>query len=108
MSARRAGVLEGSSSRRVPGYFLSGKTTNLTIGGAAQPDVTLDSTNNELWEYGLHLAAGIDIPVSTGISISPAVQFDMGLTDTSKGDSPNYKDTLWSLAVMVGIKFKAM
>jgi len=90
------------------GYFLSGKATNATLGGSPLPDTTFDSSNTAQWEFGLHLAAGADIPVMTGISISPAVQFDMGLTDVTNSDTPDYKDTLWSLAVMIGIKYKAM
>lgn len=93
-----------------PKWRRTGKATNATIGGSPLADVTFDSSNTVQWELGLHLAAGVDIPVMTGISISPAVQFDMGLTDVtidSAQPSPS-KDTLWSLAVMIGIKYKAM
>jgi len=91
------------------GYFLSGKAINITAGGFPQPDTDLASYT-EQWEFGIHLAAGVDIPIMSGISVSPAVQFDYGLTDVTVDAKQTIasKDTLASLAFMVSIKYKAM
>ncbi len=89
------------------GYFLGGKVTNIKVGGTGGfADQTLDTSKIEQWEFGLHVAAGADVPLTDSISLSPAAQLDMGFTDISKTASST--DTVWSLTVMVGIKYKAM
>ncbi len=97
------------------GYFLNGK---YDLSWSPEiPGVFVDSTNNkadsdvvERMEYGIHAAAGADIAIMPNVSVSPALQLDMGLTDTTPNNASNgdFKDTLWSLTVMVGIKYKAL
>jgi hypothetical protein len=92
------------------GYFLGG-TANLTYSSIVpNSTATLDSSNTVLWEYGLHFTAGADIALGGGLALAPAVQFDMGLTDTSVNSAAagNFKDTFWSLTAMLGIKYKVM
>jgi hypothetical protein len=98
------------------GDFVSG-TSNDTY----NPDIgqngpqTLDSSNTYQWEYGLHFTAGTDIALGGGLVFAPALQFDMGLTDTSKpipplpaGNGTDFKDTFWSLTLTLGIKYNVL
>jgi hypothetical protein len=93
------------------GFFLSGSANNTY----SQPPIpnntaTLDSSNTIGMEYGLHFTAGPDIALGGNLAVSPALQFDMGLTDTSV-NSPaagSFKDTFWSLTLVVGIKYTVM
>jgi hypothetical protein len=93
------------------GFFLNG-TANNTYSQPPIPNntATLDSSNTIGMEYGLHFTAGPDINLGGSLSIEPALQFDMGLTDTSVngGAAGNFKDTFWSLTLMVGIKYKVL
>jgi hypothetical protein len=93
------------------GYFLGG-SSNLTYNPQFGPFVngtqTLDSSNTIQWEYGLHFTAGADIALGGNLALAPAVQFDMGLTDTSVNTPFSFKDTFWSLTAIVGIKYKVM
>lgn len=92
------------------GFFLSGTADN-TYSSILVPanSSTLDSSNTISMEYGIHATAGVDIDLGV-VSISPAVQFDMGLTDTSSngGAAGNFKDTFWSLTAVIGIKYKVL
>jgi opacity protein-like surface antigen len=95
------------------GYFLSGTSTDTYTPDIGQNGAqTLNSNNTYQWEYGLHFTAGTDIALTDSLAIAPALQFDMGLTDTTKPiPAPNgtdYKDTFWSLTLMVGIKYKVL
>ena len=98
------------------GYFLSGQ-----IDVSWDPEIPLfqivDSKNNKATsddvksaEYGIHATAGADIGIMPNVSLSPSVQLDMGLTDTTPNNATNgsFNDTLWSLTLMVGIKYKAL
>ena len=61
-------------------------------------------------EYGLHFTAGTDIALGGSLSIAPALQFDMGLSDTTVNGPivGNFNDRIWGLTLMVGIKYKVM
>jgi hypothetical protein len=96
------------------GYFLSG-TSDLTY----NPEVpfvlengssTLDSSNTELWMYGLSFYAGMDLFSKGRLSIVPSLQFDLGLTDTTVDlpFPPASKDTSWSLTANVGIRYSLL
>ena len=82
--------------------------------GALDPDIgplgrtTLDSSNTPNMNYGLHLTAGADIALASGLALAPALQFDWGFTDISKKDPGDFKDTIWSLTVVVGIKYSVL
>jgi hypothetical protein len=95
------------------GYFLNG-TADVTytpeLGGPfTNGSVDLDSSNTIRMEYGLHFTAGVDWDLGGGLAVAPALQFDMGLTDTSKNSTGNdFNDTFWSLTLMVGIKYKVL
>jgi hypothetical protein len=97
------------------GYFLGG-STKLTYNpeipafGLTNGTQTLDSSNTNQWEYGLHVTAGADISLGGSLTVAPALQFDMGLTDTTvnSAGAGNFKDTFWSLTAIVGIKYKVM
>jgi hypothetical protein len=71
---------------------------------------TLDTSNTNQWEYGLHFTAGTDIALGGSLIIAPALQFDMGLTDTTVNSTAagNFKDTFWSLTLVVGIKYRVI
>jgi hypothetical protein len=93
------------------GFFLNGSANNTY----SQPPIpnnttTLDSSNTIGMEYGLHFTAGTDIGLGGALAVCPALQFDMGLTDTSVngGAAGNFKDTFWSLTLVVGIKYTVM
>jgi len=92
------------------GYFLSGTANNTYSNTVPSNTTALDSSNTIAWEYGLHFTAGADIGLGGNLSVSPALQFDMGLADTSVngGAGGNFKDTFWSLTVVVGIKYRAI
>jgi hypothetical protein len=70
----------------------------------------LDSSNTMGLVGGLHFAAGTDIALGGNFSLSPALQFDMGLSDIDTNNTANgtFTNTLWSLTVMVGIKYKVL
>jgi hypothetical protein len=95
------------------GDFLGGNsndTYNPNIGqNGHQP---LDSSNTYPWEYGLHVTAGTDLALGGGLLFAPALQFDMGFTDTTKPiplpNGTNFKDTFWSLTLVVGIKYNVI
>jgi hypothetical protein len=92
------------------GVFLGGSADLSYSSILPDGSSTLDSDNTIGSEYGLHFTAGADIALGGGLSIAPAIQFDMGLTDTSvnKVQPVSSKDTFWSLTAVVGIKYKVL
>jgi len=91
------------------GYFLSGKVTDISITVlGSQPDSTLNGSTTPQWEFGLHFALGADIPIMKDVSVSPAIQFDWGLSNIDTAVGATEYDTVGSLAVMVSIKYKAL
>jgi hypothetical protein len=99
------------------GHFLGGSATlsyNDNPGGIFPTSQTLNSATTIVGEYGLHFTGGADIALSNSLALSPAVQLDMGLTNTqatnpsgAPGQYP-YSDTFWSITVTVGIKYKVL
>jgi hypothetical protein len=103
------------------GYFLSG-TTDLTYAtedagnGWTSDTYPLDDTNTELWMYGLSFYAGLDLFSWGKLSVTPSLQFDMGLSDTTADQEiapgviypPASKDTSWSLTANVGIRYSLL
>ncbi|MGA2763691.1 MAG: outer membrane beta-barrel protein [Spirochaetia bacterium] len=97
------------------GHFLGGSATasyNSNPFGFPT-SITLDSSNTLVGEYGLHFTGGVDIALSRSFALSPAVQFDMGLTNTqatnpsgAAGPYP-YSDTFWSVTATIGVKYTA-
>jgi hypothetical protein len=93
------------------GFFLGGFND-----GALDPDIapvgrtSLDSSNTASMNYGLHLTAGADIALFSGLALAPAIQFDWGFSDVTKNTPANgdFKDTLWALTVVVGIKYSVL
>jgi hypothetical protein len=95
------------------GFFLNGKTDlsySVQFGPFTNGPHTFDSNDVESMNYGLHFTAGADIGLMQNVTLAPAVQFDMGLTDTTPNNVNNgtFKDTLWSLTVVVGIKYNVL
>ena len=91
------------------GYFLSG-TTDLTHNPAiAVPDgeSDLDDSNTEQWMYGLSFYSGLDLFTKGKLSVTPSLQFDIGLTDTTLDlpFPPASNDTFWALTANVGIRY---
>ena len=94
------------------GYFLSG-TSDLTYSPemsscSLNGEVPLDDTNTELWMYGLSFYAGLDLFTKGRLSITPSLEFNLGLTDTSvdlQCSPPPSKDTFWALTANVGIRY---
>lgn len=78
--------------------------------GLVNGRATLDSSNTILTAYGLHFTAGTDIALGGGLAVAPAIQFDWGLTDVTKNtpQAGSFKDTLWALTVVVGIKYSVL
>jgi hypothetical protein len=98
------------------GYFLGGSSTlsyNTNPFGMLPTSSTLNSSTTLVGEYGLHFTGGLDIALSKSLALSPAAQFDMGLTNTqatnptlAPGAYP-YSDTFWSITATIGIKYTA-
>ena len=93
-------------------YFLGGKT-DITYEpevpgfGLVNGEADLDDTNTEQWMYGLRAYAGMTVYEKDKLSVSPGIQFDLGLTDTSLSFPPidTSKDTFWALIVNVALKY---
>jgi hypothetical protein len=95
-------------------YFLGGKTdvtydTEVPLAGLINGEYDLDDSNTEQWMYGIRAYVGVDLFTKGKITISPGIQFDMGLTDATV-DIPLFppdvsKDTFWSLNAIVGVKY---
>jgi len=95
-------------------YFLGGKTdvtydTEVPLAGLINGEYDLDDTNTEQWMYGIRAYAGVDLFTKGKITISPGIQFDMGLTDATV-DIPLFppdvsKDTFWALNAIVSVKY---
>ena len=103
------------------GYFVSGKydlswdPQNPGFGLVNSTDNKFNSDTTNKTEYGIHATAGADVAIMPNVSVSPALQLDMGLTDNTPntaappaGTNGDFKDTIWSLTFMVGIKYKAL
>ena len=91
------------------GAFIGG-TYSATFTSLPAASGNLDSSNTIGLVGGLHFAAGTDIALGGNFSLSPALQFDMGLSDIDANNTANgtFTNTLWSLTVMVGIKYKVL
>jgi len=96
------------------GHFVGGSSSasyNSNPGGIFPTSITLDSSNTLVGEYGLHFTGGVDIALGGNFSLSPAVQFDMGLTNIQATDPTGapgaypYSDTFWSVTATIGIKY---
>jgi hypothetical protein len=93
------------------GYFLGGqaKLSYNTLGntmGLENGTNTLNTSNTEQWEYGLHFSGGPDIKLGPQLTFSPSLEFNMGLTDSSVVTMYNpSKSTFWSLTGNIGIKY---
>jgi len=96
------------------GYFLSG-TSDLTYNPEVPPvytngEVALDKSNTEQWMYGLSFYAGLDLCGKGRLSVTPSLEFNLGLTDTSINamqPTPS-KDTFWALTANVGIRYSLL
>jgi hypothetical protein len=95
-------------------YFLGGKTdvtydTEVPLAGLINGEYDLDDSNTEQWMYGIRAYVGVDLFTKGKITISPGIQFDMGLTDATV-DIPLFppdvsKDTFWALNAVVCVKY---
>ena len=95
-------------------YFLGGKTDvtydiEVPLAGLINGEYDLDDSNTEQWMYGIRAYVGANLFKKGKLSISPGIQFDMGLTDTSV-DFPLFppdtsKDTFWTLIANVTLKY---
>jgi hypothetical protein len=93
------------------GYFLSGTSKQSYNPFVAYPtEATLDSSNTELWMYGLSFYTGLDLFSWGKLSIVPSIQFDLGLSDTTVDMAfpPASKDTSWALTANVGIRYSLL
>jgi len=97
------------------GFFMGGQATNITynpaVGGPTS--ATLNSSNTPPGLLGLHFSGGVDFGLGGGLFLSPSVIFNMGLTNTTGtsmtnytfGNGSTYVDSLWSLSLLIGIKY---
>jgi hypothetical protein len=95
-------------------YFLGGKTdvtydTQIPIPFQfINGEYDLDDSNTEQWMYGIRAYVGADLFIKGKISISPGIQFDIGLTDATV-DLPlpedTSKDTFWALNALICVKY---
>jgi hypothetical protein len=94
-------------------YFLGGKTdvtydTEIPF-AFENGEYDLDDTNTEQWMYGIRAYVGVDLFKKGNLTISPGIQFDIGLTDATV-DIPALppdvsKDTFWALNALIGVKY---
>ncbi len=91
------------------GFFLGGFADG-TYGGTSIPRTTFDSNTTPSMNYGLHMTAGADIALFSGLALAPAIQFDWGFTDITKNNvtQGDFNDTIWALTVVVGIKYSVL
>lgn len=94
------------------GFFIGGKSDN-TYDPEMAPflengEVDLDKDTTEALDIGLRFAAGVEIGITENMKLSPGVQFDFGLRDTSKDDpiSPSSKDTFWEINAVIGLVYR--
>jgi hypothetical protein len=99
------------------GHFLGGSATlayNTNPFNLLPTSQTLDASTTLIGEYGLHFTGGLDIALGSGLALTPGIQFDMGLTNTSTTNPTGapgaypYSDTFWSITATVGIKYTAL
>lgn len=95
-------------------YFLGGKTdvtydTQNIPYGLIDGEYDLDDTNTEQWMYGIRAYVGANLFKKGNLTISPGIQFDIGLTDATVDQAlfpPDVsKDTFWALNALVGVKY---
>jgi hypothetical protein len=95
-------------------YFLGGKTdvtydTEVPLAGLINGEYDLDDSNTEQWMYGIRGYVGVDLFKKGNLTISPGIQFDIGLTDATV-DIPLFppdvsKDTFWALNALICVKY---
>ena len=93
------------------GYFLSGTSKQSYNPVIPLPtEATLDSSNTELWMYGLSFYTGLDLFRMGRFSVVPSLEFNLGLTDTTVNLAfpPPSKDTFWALTANVGIRYSLL
>jgi hypothetical protein len=103
------------------GYFLKGTTDlkyatqdagNTWVNG----EYDLDDSNTESLMYGLSFYAGLDVFSRGKLSITPSLEFNLGLSDTTVDQEiapgviypPASKDTFWALTANVGIRYSIL
>lgn len=105
------------------GFFMGGQATNVSSSVyGSLPNETFNSSNVPGALLGLHFSGGVDFGLGGGFSLSPLIIFNMGLTNitgfpplpfnqnnytyTNNGTTfSTYTDSLWSLSLLIGIKY---
>lgn len=101
------------------GHFMGGQSTNITNSLApGSSSLTFDSSNVPTTLLGLHFSGGADVRLAGNLFLSPSVVFNMGLTNITSVpplafnqnnytfvDGKTYTDSLWSLTLMIGLKY---
>jgi hypothetical protein len=103
------------------GYFLGGTTdldyeTESALNGWVSGEFDLDDSNTDLLMYGLSFYAGLDVFSRGKLSITPSLEFNLGLSDTTVDQEiapsviypPASKDTFWALTANVGIRYSIL
>ncbi len=94
--------------------FLGGKSDNSFKPETTPPftngEVDLDNDTTESLDIGLRFASGLEVLIRENLFLAPGMQFDISFKDNSK-DPPSSvvasaRDTLWKLAVYIGLGFK--
>ena len=91
------------------GFFIGGKSDNTYNPSIGQDgEVDLDKDTTEALDIGLRFAAGVEIGITENMKLSPGVQFDFGLRDTSKDQTgvPDSKDTFWEINAFIGLVYR--
>jgi hypothetical protein len=94
--------------------FLGGKSDNSFRPETAPPftngKVDLDKDTTEPLDIGLRFASGLEVLMGENLFLTPGMQFDISLKDNSKTPPSSVvasaKDTLWKLAVYIGVGFR--
>jgi hypothetical protein len=71
------------------------------------PDDTQDiEDQTESTDFGLRAAAGVNLPLGTGLLLAPRVLFDMGLKDITSEEPST--DRLWKLVAGVTLHYRVL
>jgi hypothetical protein len=98
------------------GFFMGGQSYNVTSNLYGSLPSTNLSSITPAGLLGIHFSGGLDFPLAQKLFLSPSLIFNMGLTNTTGTSMTNYTfwngstytDSLWSLSLMIGLKYSVL